>query len=95
MQVREELIAEYRASLLAGQGLAPEGERSLYTLHLAELKSLEELLDRSASPEAIFKFISTERRSFGWSYLSGAHGEQVEKRFHALASEIESQGSRG
>jgi hypothetical protein len=70
---------------------APEDERSLYEIHLSALNDLERLLVSRAGVEEIAIEIWRERRSYGWSYLSGPCGSFVEGQFHELATLIETQ----
>lgn len=83
------LIAEYRATLQASEPLAQPEERHLYAHHLQELSQICTLLSAGASSSSIAAVVASERRAFGWSFLSGEHGARVERAFHLLASALE------
>jgi len=83
-----ELMQQYRARLEAAASQCPEAERSLYALHRKALGELEEALTQGARPE-ILRILATERRAFGWSFLSGNGGDATESAFSRLASELE------
>lgn len=85
----EQLLEEYRCALSSGVVDAPADERGLYELHMQSLEQLAALLSADSPAGAIAVAVASERRSFGWSYLSGAGGERVERAFHTLASELE------
>ncbi|MDO8772341.1 MAG: hypothetical protein Q7K57_27295 [Burkholderiaceae bacterium] len=91
MQVPSDLASQYKEALVAGAKLAPPSEHDLYSLHLREFDLLCSLVDSGAPSETIAAKISSERRAFGWSYLSGTHGERAETAFHAFAAALESQ----
>ena len=91
IKVPPDLIERYRAALLSGLSEAPEGERPHYEIHLRALQDLVKEIDEKESVESIGVHISRERRSYGWSYLSGQHGSRVEGAFHELATLIEEQ----
>jgi hypothetical protein len=91
IRVPRALIEDYRSALMSGINRAPEDERSLYEIHLSALNDLEKLLVSRARVEEIAIEIWRERRSYGWSYLSGTYGSLVEGQFHELATLIESQ----
>lgn len=40
-------------------------------------------------PEALPALVASERRAYGWSYLSGEEGERVECAFNTLATLVE------
>jgi hypothetical protein len=84
-----ELIEKYREAIAAGEASAPEAERALYALHREALGQLVQLIAAGASEQAIGDLIATERRAFGWSYLSGELGERTENAFQAVASALE------
>ena len=87
------LVAQYREALVAGALLAPERERPEYASHSQELERLESLLSSGSTSRAA-AIVKGERRAFGWSFLSGSHGERVETAFHALASALEQNGAQ-
>ncbi len=89
MNLSPALLSQYREALAAAEVAAPESERSLITSHGAALAALTELLTDGAADEAILSLVRSERRSFGWSFLSGSAGEAAERAFHALALEVE------
>jgi len=82
------LIEEYQAALLFGSSITP-AESTLYATHESSLRELKELLAQQGSNQAISELLERERRSYGWSYLSGTHGEKVEQAFNALADAVE------
>jgi len=85
------LLATYRQALAEARPHAPPSEESLYALHMREAERLAGLLETGASSHAVAELIGSERRSFGWAYLSGTYGDRVERAFHALASQLEQQ----
>jgi len=89
MEIPVSLLAEYRAALVEGSGLAPPEEQSLYALHSRELEQLVALTSSAAGSAQIASLLASERRAFGWSFLSGEHGARVERAFHALAASVE------
>jgi hypothetical protein len=91
VNVPVELVAQYSEALSAAQQLAPVSEQSLYALHKKELERLNAFVSSGASAQVIAAHIARERRTFGWSFLSGTHGARVEHAFHDLASALERQ----
>jgi len=82
------LIEEYQAALLSGSPIAL-AESKLYAEHESSLHQLKALLAEQGNHEAIAELLARERRSYGWSFLSGTHGERVEQSFNALANAVE------
>lgn len=80
------LVAQCLEALAEGAPLAPVEERPQYASHTVALERLAELLSTNSSSQAVAAVMARERRAFGWSFLSGSHGERVEAAFHALAS---------
>jgi hypothetical protein len=64
-------------------------DRSVYTQHLAAAAKMfiAAHLGRAADLKAL---VASERRSYGWGYLSGEPGSAAERAFDAFASAIES-----
>jgi len=82
-----DLMQQYRDRLDAAASQCPEAERTLYALHRNALGELEEALARGSRPE-VLRILATERRAFGWSFLSGTAGGEVEGAFASLATEL-------
>lgn len=87
------LLEEYSVAMADALRVAPIKEQSLYTLHAQELERLSMLLQSAAPMGEVASLLAGERRAFGWSFLSGSHGERVERAFHALASFLEQRGA--
>jgi hypothetical protein len=85
------LLREYEAALVCAVELGTEHERPLYSLHLKELQRLEQLLTARVSPTVIADLIASEQRAYGWSYLSGVHGESAEQAFLALKGALDAE----
>ena len=79
-----DMLHEYETALVKAAPLATENEQQLYTLHLDELRRLRELLVADAPTAAIVDLLMTERRAYGWAYLSGALGERAEQCFYVV-----------
>ncbi len=88
MQMPVSLLAEYRAALVEGAGLAPPEEQSLYASHSRELEQIVALASIASGLGQLAALLATERRAFGWSFLSGEHGARVESAFQALAAAL-------
>lgn len=84
MEALTSLVAEYNSALTTGAGLAPVSEQALYGLHVERLMTLTKLLSSSATSEEIGLQIAADRRAYGWSYLSGAESDRVERAFSKL-----------
>jgi len=91
VKIPSELITNYRASLRRGIERGDKNERSLYEIHLAALDDIERSLALKENVEEIAIQIQRERRSHGWSYLSGQEGSLATGTFHDLATAIENQ----
>ena len=85
----QSLLEDYRSAIAEAQRVAPFEEPALYAMHIGELERLSVMLLAKSSASEVASLLKNERRSFGWSYLPGAHGERVESAFHALASFLE------
>jgi hypothetical protein len=83
-----DLIRDYETRLGAAALLATDSEQRLYALHLDELRTLKSLLASDAPADAVSELLRRERRAYGWSYLSGAHGERAERAFYALMAAL-------
>lgn len=83
-----DLMQQYRRLLEAAAPQCPEAERSLYELHRKALGELEEALAEGSRSE-VLRILATERRAFGWSFLSRDAGGEIETAFASLASELE------
>jgi hypothetical protein len=81
-------LESYDKVLTAAVELASSSERPLYDLHVRALEQLKALLPRS-DKEQILTLMKSEERQFGWSYLSGDHGDEVEKAFYHLLRTLE------
>jgi len=82
------LIEEYQAALRAWAPTTLQ-ESTLLAEHEASLQRLMSLLAESDAHQAMCELIEQERRSYGWSFLSGMQGEKVEQAFNTLANAIE------
>ena len=87
------LLRTYRALLEQAALRAPTAERALYDEHRAALGRLDEALKRGAL-DAAAAIVAKERGTFGWSFLEGPEGEQVERAFAALAAALEGRAGR-
>ena len=87
--VQRMLISAYREALEGALEIDHSQERIHYLRHKEILDELESLLANSANTESIQTLLGKERRSFGWTYLSGDHGSRVESAFNALANGFE------
>jgi hypothetical protein len=83
-----ELLQLYRLRLNAGASQSPASEVSLYASHQEALGELENAMEQNAL-ESVLGILKKERRAFGWSFLSGDMGNEVESAFHRLATELE------
>jgi hypothetical protein len=81
----------YRFALESGKNAAADDEARLYDVHLKALDNLEKALNLKEPVESIARHIWQERRSHGWSYLSGEAGGQATSLFHELAEIVEKQ----
>jgi hypothetical protein len=91
MKVPAQHLDAYRAALAAGAFSAPETEKRLFALHAHALFDLSEALSMERPVQDILALLGRERRTFGWSFLSGPLGGEVERAFNALANELEQQ----
>ena len=62
-------------------------DRPLYVHHLAEAARLVSILAVDDQIR-LAEWISSEEHNFGWSDLSGAEGEQVERAFAELVAAL-------
>ena len=81
-------LESYEKVLTAAVELASSSEKPLYDLHVRALEELKALLPRS-DKEQILALMKSEERQFGWSYLAGEHGDDVEKAFYHLLHTLE------
>ena len=87
----EDKLAEYIAVLdSCEEKAAHANDRPIYTRHLAVAAVMFSDLHRTGSLTKLRECVQSERRSYGWSYLSGPEGEQAEKAFDRFASFVES-----
>jgi hypothetical protein len=93
MKPATELLRTYRALLEQAASRAPTAERALYDDHRAALGRLDEALGRGALDEAA-AIVARERRTFGWSFLEGLEGRDVERAFADLAAALEGRAGR-
>ena len=91
IKVQPALLANYRAALLNGLKSAPKSERALYEIHLSGLDEIEKSLALKENVEETALQIWRERRSHGWSYLSGQEGSLASNLFHEIATLVENQ----
>jgi hypothetical protein len=82
------LLQDYRARLEAGAMHALASERQLYALHVKAADDLGQALAQGSFND-ILRIVASERRAFGWSFLSGSHGAAAESAFTSLATELE------
>jgi len=84
-------IAEYVAVLAScAERTNHANDRSIYTQRLATAAGMFAEFHRTGSMEKLKERIQAERRSYGWSYLSGPEGEEAEKAFGQFADFVES-----
>jgi hypothetical protein len=62
-------------------------DRLAYTKHLAAAAEMAAALD-SGDHQKLLALLSAEEHNFGWSYLSGAAGEQAERAFQEFGRRI-------
>ena len=91
MGISIELLTKYKEELTLGGPVVPMEEQSLYALHKQQLQQLSTLLSSAPDPKAIRELVAAQRQAFGRSFLSGEHGDRIERAFHALASALEEQ----
>ena len=63
-------------------------DRAIYTQHLAAVARMFAAA-QEGQREELEKLIASERRAFGWGYLSGAEGAAAERAFHEFAKTLE------
>ncbi len=81
-------LESYDKILTGAAELASSSEKPLYDLHVRALEELKVLLPRGDN-EQIITLMKSEERQFGWSYLSGDHGDEAEKAFCHLLRTLE------
>ncbi len=60
-------------------------DRPIYTKHLAAAAVMLAEYCESQDVARLQESIGTERRAYGWGYLSGTEGKAAESAFHDLA----------
>ena len=79
-----DLLRDYETALVEGTSLATENERRLYTIHLDACRRLRDLLAVASPIADVVELLMQDQRAYGWSYLSGTHGERAERSFYAV-----------
>lgn len=83
-------LAEYVATLDKSSKQTTRAEdRVRYEQHLATSARMFEAIQRRAVDE-LKELVASERRVFGWGYLSGPEGEAAERAFNNFAKHVES-----
>ena len=84
-------LAEYVAALASSaEKTNHANDRVTYTQRLAIAAVMFAEFHRTGSMEKLRERVQDERRSYGWSYLSGPEGEEAEKAFGQFANFVES-----
>lgn len=94
MKTIETSLAEY-VEILADSldNTKYTNDRAVYEKHLAVAARMFLAIRRDNGTEELRELVEQERRSFGWSYLSGEEGVKAEKAFNSFAKLVE--GSSG
>ncbi len=88
----ESELAQYIAVLSESAGGTRRAEdRRLYEAHLAQAAVMFKVLRRDRSLSGLRALIATERRNYGWSYLSDDQGHSAESAFDRFATAVEQQ----
>ncbi len=83
-------LAQYIATLDKSSKETTRAEdRGRYEQHLAASARMFEAVQRRALDE-LKELIASERRAFGWAYLSGPEGEAAESAFNNFAKHVDS-----
>ncbi len=84
------VLADYIASLETSAARTRRGEdRVRYEQHLASAALLFAAIEKQRSIDKIKEVVASERRSYGWDYLSGPEGKAAESAFDAFAKLVE------
>ncbi len=91
MESYKAALADYIAVLEKSASETNRAEdRSRYQQHLASAALMYAAIAKHGSLEALWQLASSERRSYGWSFLSGPPGEAAETAFDQFAKLVES-----
>ena len=86
----ENLLARYIEVLSTSATDTSRAEdRPRYEHHLAEAARMFSVLRLGKNLDALKRIVADERRSFGWSYLSGDSGKAAERAFDDFAKQVE------
>ena len=79
-------LANYIASLETSAVRTRRAEdRVRYEQHLASAAIMFATIEKQRSIDKIKDVVASERRSYGWDYLSGPEGKAAESAFDAFA----------
>ncbi len=86
----EDKLAEYIAILASSEERTRHAnERPMYTRHLAMAAVMFSDFHNTGSLAKLREHVQTERRSYGWSHLTGPEGAEAEKAFDQFARLVE------
>ncbi len=91
MESYKAALADYIAVLEQSASETNRAEdRSRYQQHLASAALMYAAIAKHCSLEGLRQLVASERRSYGWSFLSGPPGEAAETAFDQFAKLVES-----
>ena len=83
-------LADYIASLEASAAKIRRAEdRGRYEQHLASAAIMLAAIEKHRSIDKLKEVVVSERRSYGWDYLSGPEGKAAESAFDTFARLVE------
>ena len=92
MKKYEKELAEYASVLEQSAKETHRAEdRTRYQQHLASAALMFVAIVKDESISKLKELVATERRSYGWDFLSEPAGEAAEKAFHTFATIVESE----
>ena len=90
MKTIESSLAEYVEVLASSlDNTKHANDRSVYEKHLAVAARMLVAASKENGIKELREIVAEERRSFGWSFLSGEEGERAERAFNHLANLVE------
>ncbi len=91
MESYKAALADYIAVLERSASETNRAEdRSRYQQHLASAALMYAAISKHCSLEGLRQLVASERRSYGWSFLSGPPGAAAETAFDRFARLVES-----
>jgi hypothetical protein len=88
MTTVEEALIAYIDALRAARSATRRPEERQFCLNRLAAAAEMFAFFRSGDQTALLRIVEDERRSFGWSYLSGAQGEAAERTFARFAATV-------